>query len=82
MKIESARFNSTHEAFSVSFSDGITIIMDKRLTYKHMLSTGPDSFYITKGKWPKGKNLEKRITLGVEWIEKNKSRYKRVAKSH
>jgi hypothetical protein len=79
MKIESARFNSDRKSFSVSFSDGITIILNEQLMYKHMISTGLDSFYATKGKWPKGKNLEKRITLGVEWIEKNKSRYKKVA---
>ena len=36
-----------------------------------MVSTGPDSYYLTKGKWPKGKNLEKRIDLGVALIKKN-----------
>tara|TARA_R110002110_G_scaffold22393_1_gene87048 strand:- start:15 stop:260 length:246 start_codon:yes stop_codon:yes gene_type:complete len=79
MKIESARFNSIHTIYSIQFDDGIAVILDKKLGYMQMISTGLESYYIKKMKWPKGKNLEKRVNSSREWIEKNKSRYKKVA---
>ena len=45
-----------------------------------MLSVGPDTYFIVKGKWPSGKNLDKRVKLSQEWINKNKNRYKKSEK--
>lgn len=85
MKIESANYNNTHHTFAISFSDGITIILDENLNYLTMLSVGIESYYLKKGKWPSGKNLSTRVEKSVVWIEKNKNRYKKpnkkVAKS-
>ena len=63
------------ESFSVSFDDGIIIRIHKdrkdEWNLMWMVSTGMDSYYLQKKKWPKGKNLEKRIELGVALIKKN-----------
>jgi hypothetical protein len=69
------------EIFHVYFDDGITInikrIKDK-FEYDSMIATGLGNYFLKKGKWPKGKNLEKRIDLGVALITKNlnNNRYK------
>jgi len=74
------------ESFSVQFDDGITIRIHKNRsgTWEKTatVSTGLNSYFITKGKWPKGKNLEKRIELGVALIKRNihNNRY-RIKKS-
>lgn len=60
--------------YSVHFDDGITMIMhtkDGELVYENMLSVGLNSYYLQKGKWPTGKNLEKRIELCQQFIQKN-----------
>lgn len=60
--------------YSVHFDDGITIIVimkDDQFVFDGMLSTGLDSYYLKKGKWPAGKNLEKRIELASMFISKN-----------
>ena len=80
MKITGARANDAWGTFAVEFDDGIVVILDKNLSYYSMLSLGTDSYYIKKRKFPKGKNLEKRVTLGQEWINRNKNRYKKSNK--
>ena len=63
------------ESFGISFDDGMIIRVHKTgeddWSLMWMVSAGPDSYYLTKKKWPKGKNLEKRINLGVALIKKN-----------
>ena len=77
MKIESVQYNDTHHTFAVSFSDGITVIVDSQLQYMNMLSTGLSSYYVMKNKWPAKKNLQRRVQSTIEWIERNKNRYKK-----
>ena len=79
MKISGARRN-TNDTFGVEFDDGIVVILDKKLNYSNMLSLGPGSYLLQKGKWPKGKNLEKRLSLGQAWIDRNKNRYRKAKK--
>lgn len=77
------------EIFHVYFDDGITINMERTrvdpndFDFDGMLSTGLDSYYLKKGKWPAGANLRKRIELAVALIEKNlhNNRYKIKTKS-
>lgn len=60
--------------YSVHFDDGITLILktiDGVLAYENMLSVGLDTYYLKKGKWPTGKNLEKRVELAVAYISNN-----------
>lgn len=60
--------------YSVHFDDGITLIVrmvNQQIVYENMLSVGLDTYYLKKGKWPSGKNLEKRVTLAEEYINKN-----------
>ena len=60
--------------YSVHFDDGITLIVktvDDKIVYENMLSVGLDTYYLKKGKWPAGKNLEKRVELASEFINKN-----------
>lgn len=80
MKITSANYHDERDTFAVSFDDGITVILDNSLRYHSMLSVGIDSSYLKTGKWPTKNNLDKRVTLGQAWIEKNKSRYKKYKK--
>ena len=63
--------------YSVHFDDGITLIVHMSgddIVYENMLSVGLNSYYLQTGKWPKGKQLEKRLTLAKEYIHKNKKR--------
>lgn len=84
MKITSSLYNGGGEAtsrFSIHFDDGITILIVKKgqtFVYENMLSTGLDSVLFTKG-WPKGKNLEKRINMAIEFVTNNikRNRYKK-----
>jgi hypothetical protein len=60
--------------YSVHFDDGITIIIklnNDEFVYDGMLSTGLDSYYLKKGKWPSGKNLDKRMELAIAFVNKN-----------
>jgi hypothetical protein len=41
-----------------------------------MLSTGLSSSFITTGKWPTSRNLDKRRMVASERVIKNKKRYK------
>ena len=84
MKITGTLKNNVQgrEIYHIHFDDGITVNL-RRMTgdkfeYDNMLSTGPDSYYLKKGKFPKGANLKKRIELGVALIKKNiqNNRYK------
>jgi|TARA_B110000196_G_C20664433_1_gene438956 hypothetical protein len=62
------------EIFHVHFDDGMTINIrrtGKTFLYDNMVSKGLDSYFLKKGKWPKGKNLEKRMEMGVALIERN-----------
>lgn len=77
MKIENARWTVFNSTYAVTFTDGISIILDEKMRCCNMISTGLDSYFIIKGKWPGGKNLEKRVSLAGTWIEKNKNRYKK-----
>lgn len=75
----------TKPRYSVHFDDGITILLktDKEeLVYENMLSVGPDTYYLKKGKWPAGKNLDKRVELAVAFINKNikNNRYRKKLK--
>jgi len=77
MKITSVSYNDIHDTFAVSFNDGITIILNQKLEYHNMISTGLDSYFIKKGKWPTNNNINKRVDLSIQWIMKNKNRYKK-----
>ena len=60
--------------YSVHFDDGITILLkteSEQLVYENMLSVGLETYFLKKGKWPSGKNLDKRIELAVAFINKN-----------
>jgi hypothetical protein len=62
------------EIFHVHFDDGMTINIRRsgqQFIYDNMVSKGLDSYFLKKGKWPKGKNLEKRMEMGVALIKKN-----------
>ncbi len=66
--------------FSIEFDDGITILLQTvkgELVYENMISIGLNSIVFSKG-WPKGKNLEKRVTLAREYVSNNikRNRYK------
>jgi hypothetical protein len=64
----------TRPRYSVHFDDGITLIVnfkDGVIQYESMLSVGLGSYYLKKGKWPAGKNLDKRIELADQYINKN-----------
>ena len=68
--------------YSVHFDDGITLIIktvNDQLVYDGMLSTGLGSYYLKKGKWPSGKNLDERMELAVAYVQKNKknNRYRK-----
>jgi hypothetical protein len=82
MKIESVSYNDTHSTFAASFDDGITIILTDKLQYQNMISTGLDSYFMTKGKWPTRASINKRVTLSTQWIHKNKNRYKKWQPAH
>ena len=77
MKIESVRYNNIRNNYAITFSDGITLIINEEFKYVNMLSCGLESYYIKKNKWPTSKSIASRTSLGVKWIEKNKNRYKR-----
>lgn len=77
MKIIAVSYNDVHSTFAASFHDGITIILNQKLEYHNMISTGLDSYFIKKGKWPTIKNINKRVDLSIQWILKNKNRYKK-----
>lgn len=71
--------------YSVHFDDGITILLktvNDELVYSNMLSVGLDTYFLKKGKWPSGKNLEKRVTLACEFVQKNikNNRYRKKLK--
>ena len=75
----------TKPRYSVHFDDGITLILKtekEELVFENMLSVGLDTYYLKKGKWPSGKNLEKRIDLAVAFIQKNikNNRYRKKLK--
>jgi len=60
--------------YAVHFDDGMTIIIrtvNGVLEYENMLSVGLDSYYLKRRKWPAGKNLEKRVEMCREFIQKN-----------
>ena len=76
------RGTAKNPRYSVHFDDGITLIMNtvnNKLVYESMLSVGLGSYYLMKGKWPEGKNLDKRIDLAIQYIHKNvkNNRYKK-----
>lgn len=77
MKIESVRYHDIYHTFAASFDDGITVILDVGLQYKNMLSTGLESYFIKKNKWPTPKNLQRRVEMTIEWVMRNKNRYKK-----
>lgn len=83
--VNSTKSHENHPRFSVHFDDGMTILLHTvkdELVYENMLSVGVGSYYLTTGKWPTGKNLEKRVRLSVEYIQKNikNNRYKQLKK--
>jgi len=83
--VNSTKSHENHPRFSVHFDDGMTILLHTvagELVYENMLSVGVGSYYLTKGKWPSGKNLEKRVNMSIEYIQKNikNNRYKQLKK--
>lgn len=80
MKIQNVNYHDKRDTFAVSFDDGITVILDDELNYSTMLSVGVGSVFLKTGKWPTKANISKRVLKGREWIEKNKSRYKKYKK--
>lgn len=74
------------ESFSVQFDDGITIRIHENRSGEwektSTISTGLSSYFLTKRKWPKGKNLEKRIELASVLIKRNikNNRYRKNKK--
>lgn len=80
MKVISANYHDERDTFAISFDDGIMVILDNNLKYSCMLSVGIGSSYLKTGKWPTKSNLDKRVSLGQAWVEKNKSRYKKYKK--
>ena len=76
MKITGARWNDARCYYCVDFDDGITLFVDEQYTSVGMLSTGLESYYLVKNKWPTGNNIKSRLKLAAAWIEKNKNRYK------
>ena len=78
MKTIGSLRNTAHgmTRFHVHFDDGMTITLREKsngdLEYDSMVSVGLESYFLKKGKWPKGANLKKRIELGVALIEKNR----------
>lgn len=75
--------DGNHPRFSVQFDDGITIMLHTikgELVYENMLSVGVDTYYLKTGKWPKGKQLEKRVKMAVDLVNKNikNNRYKHI----
>jgi len=77
MKVVSSLLNGGTKKspeYSVHFDDGITLFMttvNDQFEYTGMLSTGLDSYFLKRGKWPAGKNLEKRVDLATAFINKN-----------
>ena len=54
--LNSKASDKNHPRFAVHFDDGMTIIMETvkgELVYENMLSVGPDTYFLKKGKWPK-----------------------------
>ena len=80
MKITGARWNEFNSTYAADFTDGITLIFNEEFAIVNMISTGTDSYYITKKKWPAGKNMLKRAELAIAWIERNQNRYKKKKK--
>ena len=83
--LNSKKTDRNHPRFSVHFDDGMTIIIEtvkSELVYENMLSVGIGSYYLKKGKWPTGKNLETRIEMSIEYIKNNikRNRYKELKK--
>jgi len=76
MKITGARWNSDNAYYCVDYDDGITLFISEQYEQLGMISTGPDSYYLRKLKWPTGANLDKRHKLARVWIEKNQNRYR------
>jgi hypothetical protein len=76
MKVTGARWNNDTKRFCVDFDDGITLLISDQHEVENMLSVGLDSYFICKGKWPAGTNLSRRREMAIEWVEKNKHRYK------
>jgi hypothetical protein len=75
-KVTGVTHHGTHRTFAVSFDDGMIIVLTQSLEYQTMLSVGPDSYYLNNGKWPTEKNIEIRVQMGRDWVNKNKKRYK------
>ena len=79
--VNSNKGDANHPRFSVHFDDGMTILLhtvNDELVYENMLSVGVGSYFLRTGKWPAGKQLEKRVKLSIAFIEKNikNNRYK------
>lgn len=81
MNITGARWNDTRDYYCVDFDDGITLFVCEAYTYKGMLSCGVNSYYLEKLKWPNKRNIAARMKRCVTWLDKNKNRYKKSAKT-
>ena len=76
MKITGARWNNDRGYYCVDYDDGITLFVTEQYQSDGLISTGPDSYYLTKRKWPTSSNIKSRLKLAAKWIDKNKNRYK------
>ena len=84
--VNSSSKDDNHPRYAVHFDDGMTILLHTvkgELIYENMLSVGLGSYFLKTGKWPSGKQLEKRVTMSKEFINKNikNNRYKYKRKS-
>lgn len=76
MKITGARWNNDRQYYCVDYDDGITLFVNEQYESDGLISTGPSSYFLTKGKWPASSNIKSRLKLAAKWIDKNKNRYK------
>ena len=69
--------------YNIEFDDGIVLTLDKSgtdFTVVSQCSLGTDTYFTKRNKFPKGQNLNKRILMGGEMIEKRSNRYKKYEK--
>jgi hypothetical protein len=72
--------------YSVEFNDGILLNIKYIQGHvsgepQHMCSLGLDSYFATKGYFPKGHNLRKRLLIGTEAVKSRSKRYRRDSKT-
>ena len=70
------------DTYIVSFNDGILLnikYIEGQTSWSDvgpMCSLGVDSYFYTKGHWPSGNNLRKRLMMGTDAIKSRIKRYR------